>query len=238
MKVLSIYKFASYFLFISVLLISCDRDELIKPVEVDLQVNMESYQSDSKNFQSNRFLIDKGEIRFSGIEFDGKKENSDDYYFSKSFSPLLAGDLEDNSLNRNVSFDIPQGTYNPINLSLFLSNSDTIPALCLQGTYQSIQHVEVGVYFNFFRNEEMFMFKAENTSGNKKIVLKKGEQKNLQIDLKLQSLFRFFNPNQLESAEYINEDGNKKIIISETHNTDIYYSLVNRFKNTIHVIVK
>ena len=68
--------------------------------------------------------------------------------------------------------------------------------------------------------------------------IKKGEQKNLQIDLKLQSLFRFFNPNQLESAEYINEDGNKKIIISETHNTDIYYSLVNRFKNTIHVIVK
>lgn len=238
MKALSIYKFASYFLFISVLLISCDRDELIKPVEVDLQVNMESYQSDSKNFQSNRFLIDKGKVRFSGIEFDGKKENSDDYYFSKSFSPLLVGDLEDNFLNRNVSFDIPQGTYNPINLSLFLCNSDTIPALCLQGTYQSNQYGEVDVYFNFFRNEETFLFKAENTSGSKKIVLKEGKQKNLQIDMKLQSLFRLFNPNQLESAEYVNDGGTKKIIISETHNPDIYFSLVNRFENTIHVIVK
>ncbi|SRR6056297_314381 len=238
MKALRVVKGISIVLLAVFIMNSCDRDELAEPVPVYLEINMASYQADAKQSPGKKFTVDKGKIRFSGLEFDGKKENSDDYYFSKSFSPLLVGDLGNNTLNRNVSFDIPQGTYNPINLSLFLSNSDTIPAFCLQGTYQSNQHGEVEVHFRFFRQEEMFLFKAENKAGNKKIVLQKGNNEKMQVDLRLQSLFSLFNPNQLESAEYIIEGGKTKIIISENHNQNIYYSLVNRIERTIHVVVK
>ena len=211
----------------------CDEDELDKPTNVQFKVSMEELEiSDGKNLKIGKPMqIDDGRIAIESIEFDGTRENAKDYYFSRSFEKGLIGDLGQNKLNMDVTFDIPQGSYHPARISLQLGTVDSLSPIVLYGTYNHPTSEETQVEFRFSKmnNEPIEIeLKIENTKGDKKVLFKKGKTKTLNIEVNLNPLFARFNPGTLNSATITQEGSTRKIIISPNQNEEMYNELIDR----------
>ncbi len=218
----------------------CEEDALDEPTKVDLQVSMKNLDSEEKNTSQNGnpMQIESGEIAIKSIEFDGSRENAKDYYFSKSFQNGVVGHLEKGELSKNVTFNIPQGTYHPAKLKLNLKPANSTHGLMLHGEYNPPVLEDAELEFNFFETEKPLEILIQNSKGNKKVLFKKGKTKTLEIQLNLNSVFAQFNVNRLEGANAIQEGNKRKIIISKEYNEDLYYDLVGGIKESTRAILK
>jgi hypothetical protein len=233
--------FIFIFFFVPVLLFNgCEEDVLDEPASVQLQVSMKKLNSSEKvSFNGGKPMqINAGKIAIESIEFDGRRENAKDYYFSKTYQKGLIGYLEKEELSENVTFDIPQGSYNPAKIKLHLNAIDSIKGLLLQGAYKSPVFQETKLEFAFFENEETMEITIQNAKGNKKVLFNKGKTKTLVLQLNLNSVFAQFNPKRLEAANAIQEGNKRKIIISKEQNQELYYDLVERIEKSTKVILK
>ena len=182
--------------------------------------------------------INGGKLAIESIEFEGSRENAKDYSFKRIFENGLIGDLGKNEFNKNVSFDIPQGSYKPAKITLNLNSRDSANGLMLNGAYNSPVFEETQLKFAFFKNHEPIEIKIQNTKGNNKVLFKKGKNKALNIKINLNQLFAILNPKKLEEADITHEENTRKIIISREQNGELYYDLVNRIDKSIKAILK
>ena len=229
-----------FFILPIVFIIGCEEDVLEKPASVDLQINMSKMDSTEKTLSigRNHLQIDSGKMTVSSIVFDGTRENAENYYFSKTFQNGLIAYLGKNELSKNVTFDIPQGTYHPAKIKLHLNPIDSIDALLLHGSYNHPVFEKTEVEFSFFETEEPIELTIQNINERKKVVFNKGKTKTLEIQLNLSMVFSLFNPKRLENANIIEEDNKRKIIISHKHNEELYYDLVDRIEKSTKAILK
>lgn len=218
----------------------CEEDALDEPANVELQVSMKNFNSAEKGASAggNPMQITRGKISFKGIEFDGSRENAKDYYFSKSFQNGVVGYLEREELSESITFDIPQGTYQPAKIKLHLNPTDSTDGLMLRGIYKHPVFEDTELEFGFFETEEPIEITIQNLKGNKKVLFKKGKTKTLNIQLNLSVVFAHFNPRRLESANIIQEGNKRKIIISKEQNEALYYDLVDRIEKSTKAILK
>lgn len=218
----------------------CEEDELDKPTNIQLKVSMEELEiSDNKNLKAGKPMqIDNGRMTIESIEFDGTRENAKDYYFSKSFEKGLIGDLGQNELNMDVTFDIPQGVYNPAEITLNLKPIDTPYSFALNGAYNTPAVEETQLEFAFFEDEESITIKIQNTNGDKKVLFKKGETKTLNLEVNLNQLFARFNPGSLNNANITQEGNTRKIIVSPDKNQELYDKLVDRIDKSMKAVLK
>lgn len=218
----------------------CEENELDEPTTLHLQISMEELgNSDENRTKAGKPMqINGGTTAIESIEFEGSRENAKNYYFSRSFENGLIGDLDQNKLNKDVTFDIPQGSYNPAKITLHLSSIDSLYGFMLHGTYNSPVFEETRIEFEFFENNEQIEIMIQNTKGNNKVLFKKGKNQTLNIQINLNQLFAYFNPKRLEEAETTQEGNTQKIIISPTQNEELYYDLVNRIDKSIKAILK
>jgi len=218
----------------------CEEDELDKPTNVRLKVSMEELElSEEKTLKAGKPMqIDNGRMVIESIEFDGTRENAKDYYFSESFENGLIGDLGQNKLNLDVTFDIPQGVYHPAEITLNLQPVDTPHSFTLRGTYNMPPIEETQLEFAFFENRESITLKVQNTNGNKKVLFKKGETKTLNIEVNLNQLFARFNPGSLNNANVTQEGNTRKIIVAPDQNEALYDKLVDRIDKSMRAVLK
>lgn len=236
---------------------SCSEDTFLEPTPIDLKIMM----TDTKPFGQLPAPVNMGALEFSEgtlqldeIEFNGTKENDDNYYFSTQFDSVLVADLANNSMNQQVYFDIPQGSYNPIKFTLHIQDSGNIAGLKFRGKWTRGRgeddeeededdkyrddNGETEVELNFFEHRESIELTLQTEEGNKKIVFNQGNWNRVEIRVNLAHLFRSINPGAFEKAE-ISEAGKKpKIIISANHNSEMYYSLAHRVERSIKAVVK
>lgn len=236
-----------------ILLHSCESDQLVEPANVSFEVSMVgkglvSRENDDEKRQAanqpkNRkqvgLYVEEGRLNISEIEFEGTRENDENYYFSRLFDPVLTADLAKDELNQSVEFSIPEGSYSRIKLIVHLSNEDSSGALSLHGEYvigNAMKHQVELQFFNY--EEEQVEITLENPEGGKQVVLNKSEPKNLQLQLNLGYLFRTFNPGMLHQAQITQTPNGEIIEVSTGQNTDIYYNLVQRINNSFKAVIK
>ncbi|MGM0407310.1 MAG: hypothetical protein ACQERU_04965, partial [Bacteroidota bacterium] len=180
-------------------LASCERDELTLPAEVNFEFSMEPYQTDVTLKSMNSFNVNEGIIEINSMEFDGRRNEGEDYYFTKRFDESLHAELHTGLKNQEVSFDIPQGVYNRIDLNLSIG-TDGDNAIRLQGTFQQGPFDDIPVVFEYSFTENV-RIRAKNKEGNEQIVLKKDTPATATVVLDVPFLFQLVNMGMIQFAE-------------------------------------
>ncbi|NOQ25464.1 MAG: hypothetical protein GQ564_08895 [Bacteroidales bacterium] len=230
MRKVFFFVFSSFIIFA----LSCEKDDLTLPVQVDFEFTMDSFHSEGAKKANTFFEIDKGILNIQQIEFDGRRDQGEDYYFTSGFDFLVQAQLHNKIMSQNISYDIPQGVYNRINLNLSIGDGSE-DALCLEGRFQkgSMQEVQIIFKYSF---QEQIEIKAKNSIGNDQIVLSKDTQMKANIIFNVPNLFQLVNMNMIQNAEITIKDEKEVIEINKEKNIDIFNLLATRLDNSMRVV--
>ncbi len=225
-----------FFIFTSFIFfaLSCEKDDLTFPVQVDFEFTMDSFHSEGAKKANAFFEIDKGIINIQQIDFDGKRDQGEDYYFTSGFDSLVQAQLHNNIISQNISYDIPQGVYNRINLNLLIGDS-SMDALILEGRFQKRSMNEVQIIFKYSFQEQIEI-RAKNSIGNDQIVLSMDSQMKANIVLNVPYLFQLVNMNMIQNAEITIKEEKEVIEINKEKNIDIFNLLATRLDNSMRVV--
>lgn len=212
---------------------SCEKDEYTKPIEVSFGFTMDSLQLDEST-KSSSFTIDKGNLVVETLEFDGRREQGDDYFFTSEFSTPLQAGLHNQIMNQNVSYDIPQGIYNRIELTLSIGDGNE-NALCLEGNFNRGPFDEVPVLFEYAFQEQI-RINARNKEGGEQIVLSKDNPVKATVRINVPNLFQFVNMNMIKNAETVQINGQEVIRINKETNNTIFNLIATKLDNSIQVV--
>ncbi len=213
---------------------SCEKDDLTLPSDVDFEFSMNPYTPANELKAGQGFTIDKGKLILSSIEFDGRRNEGEDYYFSRNFTSPLEAELHTKELNQEVHFDIPQGIYNTIEISFYLGE-ESKNGLFLNGTLQKGPFEEVPIQFEYAAGE-VIRIKAKNSGESEVIALKKDTPSKASVIFDAEMFFRFVNVNMIMNAETTSIDGVETIVINEDYNNDIFSFLIARMPISLRVI--
>lgn len=212
---------------------SCEKDEYTKPIEVSFGFTMDSLQL-TESTKSSSFTIDKGTLVVETLEFDGRREQGDDYFFTSKFSTPLQAELHNQIMNQNVSYDIPQGIYNRIELTLSIGDGNE-NALCLEGNFNRGPFDEVPVLFEYAFQEQI-RINARNKEGGEQIVLSKDNPVKATVRINVPNLFQFVNMNMIKNAETVQINGQEVIRINKETNNNIFNLIATKLDNSIQVV--
>jgi hypothetical protein len=233
---------------------SCTPDEFLEPTTIDLQIKMVNTKPfDDLPEQANKQFLEftEGKFYIKSIEFDGERENNDRHNFTRVFENTLSADLTNSSLNQNVSFDIPQGIYNHIEIKIKTHESDSLPGLQFRGKWRGQMRgpgsgppqseAEIPVELNFFKYHGESINLTLNTQtgiGNEKIIFDGNNWNTMEIRVNLTHMFRYITPGRIQNANISQHDNKNKIIISANNNTEMYNSLAERVEKSIKAVIK
>ncbi len=221
---------------------SCQKDPSTFPAKVQFSFGMTSFESQSNlKFalssnppNSNNLLkIDDGTLVISKIDFEGRRQNVKDVFFTANFDPPIVIDLKEETASRQVQFDIPQGVYERIEMVFYLGAPGYLP---FSMTGQANHPAFGGRLLRFeYPYSEPVRVRAKGQTGSE-VVLRKDvvSQATLLVDAGF--LFRLVNTGLLVSAETLNEGGREVILIAREKNTPIFNVIANRLSQSFEVI--
>jgi hypothetical protein len=234
--------YISYTLIILLLFLSsCAKDELTLPSDVLFKFGITPYEASESNepkgifsiSSGNSFVLNKGIMLISAIEFEGKRDEGQDVYFMSNFSRTVIANLESESTNFDVKFDIPQGVYNRVDVTIHLDNSNNTP-LVIEGVMHKNASSSVPLKFEYAFPDQV-RIRAHHRS-NQNIVLRKDQRSVAKVILDASYLFRFVNPNLLASADVLYENGEPFILINSNNNKPIFNQVASRLGNSFIVV--
>jgi hypothetical protein len=223
---------------IALVLVSC-KDELTLPAKVHFDFGMVIFQNEDpakgqqKTSSPNRYSIESGELTIEAIEFDGRRNQGKDVYFMSNFSEKIVSQLDTQSANIKVEFDIPQGEYNRVDITLHLGEGNNTP-LRLEGQFTYGQSNTIPIHFEYAYTDKITI-RAKPKNGTN-IILSKDNVSNAKVIVDTEFLFRFLNPGVIANAARVNQDGQETILINHLNNVEIFNQVANRFNNAITVI--
>ncbi len=177
--------------------------------------------------------MDGGTLVVSTIEFEGRRQDASDVFFTADFDPPVVVDLETETMNRLVQFDIPQGIYERIELIFHLGAPGHLP-LVMTGEANLPIFGQKPVRFEYQYGEPVRVVAQSSTGGN--IVLKKDVPGTATVDVNANHLFRLVNVGLLVSSELHNENGGEIILINQDMNSPIFNVIANRLSQSFEVI--
>jgi hypothetical protein len=208
------------------ILTSCIKDDFTKPAEVTFTFRLNSEELDGKFLE-----FQGGTMYVKEIGFEGYRESGEDVFFNSDFENLIMADLATGATTDLIKFDIPQGIYDHINLSIEIDQNNEDPSLTLNGAYNSANHGFIPVRFEFGINE-ILNLNPKPGKGKNKIVLNKDIPSNAEVLISTGFLFQVVNSRMLESAEIIQQNGESMIVISKDLNQHIFNVVVNRLEKS------
>ncbi|MBW6497234.1 MAG: hypothetical protein K0B09_02480 [Bacteroidales bacterium] len=223
-------------------LASCQKDPSTLPAKIKFNFGMtplsagEGLKDASVNTdQSGQVYLtmDGGTLVVSTIEFEGRRQDASDVFFTADFDPPIVVDLETETMNRLVQFDIPQGIYERIELKFHLGASGQLP-LVMTGEANLPIFGQKPVRFEYQYSEPVRVVAQSSTGGN--IVLKKDVPGTATVDVNASHLFRLVNVGLLVSSELHNENGGEIILINQDMNSPIFNVIANRLSQSFEVI--
>lgn len=228
-------------LFLLLFVYSCQKDPSTLPARVQFSFGMAPFESgtDLKELSGIDFLkspnfliIDDGRLVISKIDFEGRRQNVGDVFFTASFDPPIIIDLKEEIASRVVQFDIPQGIYERIEMVFFLGAPGQLPLLMTgQANLPASGQKQVRFEYQF---SEPVRVKARDKTENE-IVLRKDEISNATLIINAAHLFRLVNPGLINSAQIINENDTEVILISQGANPSIFNVVANRLSQSFEV---
>lgn len=225
---------------------SCSKDELTLPSKVYFHFGM-SPHSDSENEEDFKngygaagqpgpisFTIDKGTLVVSAIEFDGKRAHGQDVYFISDFPAPVVARLHEEGTQAAVDFDIPQGVYNRIDVSLHLGNAQGAVPLMMEGSFNRPGSGPVAIRFEF-TFDDIITIRSTGSGANQEITLRKDQPSTARVKLDAASLFGLVNPAVFMNADITVENGQNILLISNNHNRNIFNQIAARMNNAFTV---
>ena len=215
-------------------LTSCEKDELTEPTEILFQFEMEPHQNQGATKSMYGFSIDQCTMVINSIEFDGRREVGEDYYFNKDFSSPLKAEMHTGNANQTVSFDAPIGVYKKIDISFSLGTENE-KALILSGKYNQGPLVQIPIHFEY-NLQENIRVQSRSSAGNQEIVLKKDDVTKATVIFNTPAFFQLTTTAMIQTATQQNINGQETILINKETNTDIFNLLASRIDNSVQVI--
>jgi len=211
---------------------ACSKEEFTKPADVNFVFQMNQQLNDGKFLR-----FEEGIYRFDKIEFDGERESGGDVFFISDFVNQISADLDDQTTNQPVTFDIPQGIYQKIELRFDTEiKAPDDHMMIFEGLFNSARRkreIPVRVEIDLSATIEVI---AESKSGGLDIVLSQDKTNVAEVKIDPIFMFQLSNSRSLESADLIEENGEELILINENFNVVIYDRLINRLERATQVI--
>lgn len=213
---------------------ACEKNELKLPAKVQLAFDMNTFSVEENSKAAQQFSIDEAYLVLGALEFDGEREQGEDYFFTSNFDEALQAEMHTGNTSRQVSFDVPQGIYSRIELSLRVG-TESSPAIMLRGRFRKGPLEDTPVVFEYPFREEIRV-RAMNREGNRQVVLTKDVPGKATILLDAPFMFQLFNMGMLMNADRFQFEGEETIIINSEKNTDIFSVLATRLDKSVQVI--
>lgn len=246
-----------YTLILSVMLLllltACSKDEFTKPAQVHLQMELDSEGievgarlvkeagSDENARLENKpkIYIESIQYRVSGLSFEGYRENAENYFFSRQFTEDRIIEVKAGGVAPVFAFDMSQGLYERIGLSLQLSKStesnslnpyNESAALIMRGYFLNKRDIQVPLIFVYDFNE-VFNYSARNASGANDIAVKQAQATTASISFDIAYWLELINARMLQGASLTEVEGLPSIVISAEENEHIFGLLISRIQN-------
>lgn len=227
------YRFLSrYLLFVVALgLISCEKDELTKPVRVNFEFKLDRVPPTQGNV-----VFTAGSFDLQSITFTGDRDTGEDVTFMSDFETVVLADLATGFSDPAVSFDIPQGTYKSI--QLLIDPDDVAPDIVINGRYTPAglgvplpveMHIEIGGALNLV---------AKTPEGNTEIVLRKDTPATVEVFLNPSAWFTGAITDLLTTADVQLVGTVPSVVISKNMNAAIYAKLAALVEGSAEAVIK
>ena len=133
-----------------------------------------------------------------------------------------------------LSFDIPQGVYNRIELLINLGNGDGT-SLQLDGMIKKGRQADLPVRFEYNIHEQIRVRAVPGNAGNK-IVLTRDKPSKARIVFDAKEIFRFVKLPVLQEATVSVLGNENMVIISPENNFNIFNSMASRIERSFRVV--
>lgn len=173
---------------------------------------------------NNQLAFHTGYLVMQSFNFDGKRAEGADVYFTKQYKNTLNAPIGEDFIE-GLTFDIPQGVYTSIDVEVFSKNNQ-VPNLVINGTYKDQQGAKHAVRFEFTETVTFEIEGEHAVDKNQDIDLVDNSKAHAAIMMNPSKWFDFLSG--LEHASSVDIDGEKTIVISQTHNPDIYQHVIAR----------
>jgi hypothetical protein len=214
---------------------SCDKDPFTEPAVVKFEFNF--YDDDKKQLKNTdvspqlSLFFNKGYITVTSVKFEGYREEGDNVYFTSDFDYKVDDLVQIN--NPSLEFDIPQGIYNHIKLSITMDTVSGYSALSIGGVCKETNTTKPIKEYEFeykLKRKEIISLTAENIDSSNTIVIEKGDPSI--VEVRLDPIYLFYNVYREFSSSNteIGTDGyvysNNIIITADTN--DAFYAEINK----------
>ena len=235
---------------------SCTKDELTKPAPVSLQMEMAQEKVTFQEQEKKTYIrIEKATYHFSGLAFEGYRQVGNDYFFSREFEDALLVNVEEGKDAELLEFDMPQGEYDQVKISLHIQRiSANGPAnekgknkeegslnkegaIVMEGFYTNTHQQEVPLLF-VYDFDETFEYTAGQGRGGNPISVDKTHQNKAIIRFDAVYWMQLINGRMLQSAKLTKVEGTPTIIISADRNEHIFNLLTSRIQNASELSFK
>ena len=235
--------------------VSCRKDPLTKPVRVNVEFGLSAFVLEdgvsaaengtaalpdgttalSEGQTGNVPLrMDNGTLVIAAIDFDGRREQGEDVFFTYTPPQPVVADLGAESTNLPVHFDIPQGVYTRIELTLHLGTEQLAP-LMLSGVLDRGPFNNVPVRFDYRFSETIRVVGRGKHQQN--VVLTDDKQSVARVELDVESVFRLVNLGMVMNASLVSEGGESLILIDNSNNLPIFNMIANRLGNAFSLVI-
>ena len=171
----------------------------------------------------------EGSMIIGEMDFFGSREQGVPVNFSNQLKTVPTANLADGTTTSSIRYDIPQGIYENINLSIKAVNKDTVSSIILNGVFYDRGDDNKNTHVIFELDaEQIFNTKAIDKSGKNKIVLTEGTPAKCNITLNVNYWFATLTEKMFEKSDTYFVNGEETIIVSKEKNQDIYNLISQR----------
>lgn len=228
-------------LFFLLLFSSCSKDPLTLPSKVIFDFELISHEegddlksSPPKNPPFGKITVDQGTLVIGSIEFDGRRDQGRDVFFVSDLQEPVIVDLDKGDSSVELSFDIPQGVYNRIELIINLGNGEGT-SLQLDGMIKMGRQAGLPVRFEY-NIPEQIRVRAEPGNAGNKIVLTRDKPSKARIVVDAGEVFQFVKLPVLQEAAVSVLGDENIVIISPENNINIFNSMASRIERSFRVV--
>ncbi|UKN00119.1 hypothetical protein K6119_10275 [Paracrocinitomix mangrovi] len=218
------------FLAFAVLLGSCEKADLKKPVKVNFAFDL------NKNFEPQAAVkLTTGTINIENFNIIGDRVEGEDINFNRVFNEGLNIDVNNSGEIDELNFDLPQGDYVSADLKFNLADKNTNLAMSLEGTYKQNQGPIVKLIFELSGSQEFFIT-GEGKQGESTISMKESEGEKVEIELDPIYWFEDISASDWDNAVVTPAQGQDYILVNKDNNQTIYNQVLARINESNRAI--
>ena len=225
-----LHKIPQLFMFVVIgfLVISCQKDELTRPAEVQVKFKMGRQVQENEHFS-----FSEGSFQIKSIYLTGDREKGEDISFTSDFGTLIEADLSSGTAMPPIHFDLPQGSYNNIELVV-----TTGSAIAISGLYKRAAPLLPDTPVTLELDIEEFKLQVENEDRLSDISLDKTTGAVIEVYLNPIDWFETVPLVNLEGATLETVNGLPSMVISKDSNQRLYENLNVRIPEALMAIIK